>query len=82
MRMEKIDARKVGYEGRDTLRKMVLRLRKQSGLNGVELAKVAGVHVRTVQAWLKKAQAAGEGSLIEKLRGRPHGACRKLSMVQ
>ena len=64
--MEKIDARKVGYEGRDTLRKMVLRLRKQSGLNGVELARVAGVHVRTVQAWLEKAQAAGEGSLTEK----------------
>jgi transposase len=61
--MEKIDARKLGYEGRDTLRKLVLRLRKQSGLNGVELAKVAGVHVRTVQAWLRKAQAAGEGAL-------------------
>jgi transposase len=80
--MEKIDARKLGYEGRDTLRKMVLRLRKQSGLNGVELAKVAGVHVRTVQGWLRKAQAAGEGSLTERLRGRPPGACRKLSMVQ
>ncbi len=80
--MEKIDARKLGYEGRDTLRKMVLRLRKQSGLSGVELAKVAGVHVRTVQAWLRKVQTAGEGSLTERLRGRPPGACRKLSMVQ
>ena len=80
--MEKIDARKLGYEGRDTLRKMVFRLRKQSGLNGVELAKVAGVHVRTVQSWLRKAQTAGESSLTERLRGRPPGACRKLSMVQ
>jgi hypothetical protein len=35
--MENIDARKLGYEGRDTLRKMVLRLRKQSGLNGMAL---------------------------------------------
>ncbi|WP_248280614.1 hypothetical protein [Aromatoleum aromaticum] len=50
--MEKIDARKLGPEGRETLRKMVLRLNTQSGMNGVELAKIAGVHVRTVQAWL------------------------------
>jgi len=42
--------RKLGPEGRETLRKMVLRLRTQSGMSGVELAKIAGVHVRTVQA--------------------------------
>ncbi|ACK55129.1 hypothetical protein [Thauera aminoaromatica] len=36
--MEKIDARKLGPEGRETLRKMVLRLNTQSGMTGVELA--------------------------------------------
>lgn len=36
--MDKIDARKLGSEGRETLRKMVLRLRTQSGMNGVEEA--------------------------------------------
>lgn len=80
--MEKIDARKLGLEGRETLRKMVLRLHKQSGLNGIELARIAGVHVRTVQAWLRKARAQGAGALSEKTRGRPYGACRKLNMAQ
>lgn len=36
--MDKIDARKLGSEGRETLRKMVLRLRTQSGMNDVEEA--------------------------------------------
>lgn len=80
--MEKIDARKLGPEGRETLRKMVLRLNTQSGMNGVELAKIAGVHVRTVQAWLRKARRDGAGALVEKTRGRPYGACRKLTMAQ
>lgn len=80
--MEKIDARKLGPEGRETLRKMVLRLQKQSGLNGVELAQIAGVHVRTVQAWLRKARTQGAGALTEKTRGRPYGAYRKLNMAQ
>ena len=56
--MEKIDARKLGPEGRETLRKMVLRLNTQSGMNGVELAKIAGVHVRTVQAILQQIRRA------------------------
>ena len=80
--MEKIDARKLGPEGRETLRQMVLRLKKQSNMSGVELAKIAGVHVRTVQAWLRKARTNGVGALVEKTRGRPYGACRKLTMAQ
>ena len=52
--MDKIDARKLGAEGRDTLRKMVIRLRTQSGLKAAELATIAGVHVRTVEGWLRK----------------------------
>lgn len=80
--MEKIDARKLGPEGRQTLRKMVLRLHEQSGLNGIELAQIAGVHVRTVQGWLCQARKHGAGALIEKTRGRPYGAFRKLKMAQ
>lgn len=49
--MEKIDTRKLGAEGRETLRKMLLRLNTQSGMNGVELTMITGIHVRTVQAW-------------------------------
>ncbi|TXI72172.1 MAG: IS630 family transposase, partial [Dechloromonas sp.] len=59
--MEKVDARKLGSEGRDTLRKMVIRLRQQSGMKAIELSRVAGVHVRTVESWLRKARAAGTG---------------------
>lgn len=80
--MEKVDARKLGLEGRDTLRKMVLRLRTQSGMKARDLAQIAGVHVRTVEAWLRKARAEGAGALTEKPRGRPVGSCRKLTMVQ
>ena len=52
--MNKIDARKLGAEGRETLRKRVIRLRTQSGMKAAELAAVAGVHVRTVEGWLRK----------------------------
>lgn len=79
--MEKIDARKLSAECRAMLRKMVIRLRKQSKMPVKELAAVAGVHVRTVEAWLRRARREGEDSLEgEKKRGRPVGACRKLSM--
>ena len=43
---------------------------------------VAGVHFRTVEAWLSRARQEDEGSLDgEKKRGRPVGACRKLTMA-
>ena len=74
--MDKIDARKLGAEGRETLRKMVIRLRTQSGMKAAELAVIAGVHVRTVKGWLRKARAAGAGALVEKTRGRQPGMCR------
>lgn len=80
--MEKIDARKLKPEGREQLRRIVVRLRKQSGMKCVELAGVAGVHVRTVEAWIKRAGREGEGSLGEKRRGRAVGSKRKLTTVQ
>jgi transposase len=80
--MEKIDARKLSAEGRARLRKMVIRLRKQSKMPVKELAAVAGVHVRTVEDWLSRARREGEESLAgEKKRGRPVGACRKLTLA-
>lgn len=78
--MEKIDARKLSVEGRRMLRQMVIRLRQQSGMQIKDLSKVAGVHMRTVEAWLLRARRDGAGSLEEKKRGRPVGACRKLRM--
>lgn len=79
--MEKIDARKLTAEGREVLRRMVIRLRKQSGMPVKELTGVAGVHFRTVEDWLARARREGEGSLGEKARGRPVGACRKLKLA-
>ena len=80
--MDKIDARKLKPEGREQLRRMVIRLRKQSGKTCVELAEIAGVHVRTVETWIKRAHREGESSLGEKRRGRTVGTKRKLTTVQ
>lgn len=80
--MDKIDARKLKPEGRNQLRQLVIRLRQQSGMAADDLAQVAGVHVSTVKDWLARAKREGVGSLTEKQRGRPVGACRKLTMAQ
>lgn len=79
--MEKIDARKLKVDGRNLLRQMVIRMRKQSGMTAVELAQVAGIHVSTVKKWLVVAKKAGERALDERPRGRPVGSCRKLTMA-
>jgi len=79
--MDKIDARKLTMEGREVLRRTVIRLRRQSGMPIKALAAVAGVHFRTVEDWLARARREGEGSLGEKKRGRPIGACRKLTLA-
>ena len=80
--MARIDARKLTPEGRNQLRRLVIRLRQPSGLSAAALARVAGVHVSTVKAWLAQAKREGVGSLTEKRRGRPVGACRKLTLAQ
>ncbi len=64
------------------MRQMVLRLRKQSGMTAQQLAVVAGVHASTIKKWLAVARRQGEAALQEKRRGRPVGACRKLSLAQ
>jgi transposase len=80
--MEKIDARKLTPDGRNQLRQLVVRLRQQSGLPAEDLAKVAGAHVSTVKGWLARAKREGAGSLAEKPRGRPAGACRRITLAQ
>lgn len=80
--MEKLDGRKLRPEGRNQLRQLVIRLRQQSGMPAEDLARVAGVPVSTVKDWLARAQREGIGSLTEQRRGRPTGACRKLTMAQ
>lgn len=81
--MDKIDARKLSADSRAMLRKMVVRLRKQSQMTVKQLAAVAGVHYRTVEDWLARARRQGEGSLDkERKRGRPVGACRKLKLAE
>ncbi len=79
--MDKIDARKLTSDGRKMLRQMVIRLRQQSGMKVDDLAAIAGVHPTTIKTWLARAKREGTGSLGEKRRGRPVGACRKLKMA-
>jgi transposase len=77
--MKKFDARKLTAEERGTLRNRVIELRAQHCLSYTDLAQQAGVHVRTVQTWLKKASCNPNGVVPEKARGRSNGTCRKLS---
>ncbi|MCL2160477.1 MAG: IS630 family transposase [Betaproteobacteria bacterium] len=80
--MDKIDARTLTVEGREVLRRMVIRLRKQSGMPIKSLAQVAGIHYQTVRTWLFRACQEGEESLGEKKRGRPVGSCCKLTLAE
>ena len=66
MEMEKIDARKLTPEGRKRLREMVIRLRKQSGMEVAELSAVCGVHPTTIKTWLTRARREGEGRRVNK----------------
>lgn len=80
--MEKIDTRKLHPEARNEIRRVVIRLRQQSGMTYKQLAEIVGVHEMTVQKWLHKAKQEGVGSLTEKRRGRPVGSCRKITIAQ
>ena len=80
--MKKIDTRSLTPAARDEIRKLVIRLRQQSGMDAAALAAIAGVHPGTVRKWLSRARKAGVGSLTEQPRGRPVGSCRKLTLAQ
>jgi len=77
--MDKIDGRKLKPEGRNELRRLVIRLRQQSGMNAKALATVAGIHVSTIRDWLARARREGVGSLTEKRRSRPGGPLPEIS---
>ena len=79
--MDKVDAHKLGAEGRGNRGKMVIRLRQQAGMKAVESPRLVGVQVRTTDRGLRTARAASEGGVAEEALGRPHGACRKLAMA-
>jgi transposase len=79
--MDKIDGRKLKPEGRNELRRLVIRLRQQSGMKAEDLAAVAGVPVSTIRDWLARARGEGVDWLTERPRGRPVGACRKLTLA-
>ena len=79
--MERVDVRKLTVDGRNILRQMVVRLRQQSGMRVEDLAKVSGAHPSTIRGWLARAKREGTKSLEERPRGRPVGACRKLTLA-
>lgn len=79
--MDRIDVRRLTVEGRNLLRQMVLRLRQQSGMRVEDLAKVSGAHPSTIRGWLAQAKREGGKSLDERPRGRPVGACRRLTLA-
>jgi len=76
-----IDTRKLSPQERMELRRIVIRLREQSGMPSKMLAQTVGVHHRTVETWLSRANQEDEDLLGEKKRGRPVGACRKLTLT-
>lgn len=74
--------KKMGADERNALRVRIVRLRTESNMSCIELACLAGVHIRTVQSWLSKVSPVFDlpENLAEKPRGRPFGACRKLKI--
>jgi len=79
--MKNIDVRKLSPQERKLLRQMVVRLWKQSGMPIRKLSQTVGVHFRTLETWLSRASQEGDDLLEEKKRGRPVGACRKLTLA-
>jgi len=79
--MNNMDTRKLSPQERMELRRMVIRLWQQSEMPSKMLAQTLGVHHRTVETWLSRANQEDEDLLGEKKRGRPVGACRKLTLA-
>lgn len=81
--MDKIDARKLSADAHAMLRRMVIRLRRQTKNAGEGVGGGGrGSRPHTVETCLARARHEGEGSLDgEKKRGRPVSACRKLTMA-
>lgn len=80
--MQKIDARKLSREAQDEMRRQAMRLREELQLPWHEIARVVGVHVRTVLGWSKRYTTQGMSGLKSKTRGRRYLSGRTLSLAQ
>ena len=79
--MEKIDARTLKPDVQEQLRKQAIQLR-QKGPSVQQIAAILEVNPRTVYRWCQLYQRGGAKSIRPRKRGRPPGACRKLSAEQ
>lgn len=79
--MDKIDARSIGREAQQQLRRQAIRLRK-SGRTHADIAEVVGVHPSTVRTWCKAYEREGTKGIELKKRGRKAGQKRTLSPEQ
>lgn len=79
--MEKIDARTLKPEVQEQLRKQAIHLRKK-GHSVEQIAAILDVNSRTVYRWWQMYRRGGVKSIRIRRRGRPTGACRRLSVEQ
>lgn len=80
--MKPTDARSITPEAQRERRTIALNMRTQ-GYTFADIGQAVGVHARTVQKWLARAEAGGEESAIEgKPRGYAVGEHRQLSQEQ
>jgi len=79
--MEKIDARTLKPEVQEQLRKQAIQLR-QKGHSIQQIAAILDVNARTVYRWCQLHKRGGAKSIRLRKRGRPLGACRKLTAEQ
>lgn len=79
--MEKIDARTLKPEVQEQLRKQAIHLR-QKGHSVEQIAAILDVNSRTVYRWWQLYRRGGVKSIRIRRRGRPTGACRRLSVEQ
>jgi len=79
--MEKIDARTLKPEVQEQLRKQAIHLR-QKGHRIEQIAAILDVNSRTVYRWWQLYRRGGVKSIRILKRGRPTGACRRLTVEQ
>lgn len=79
--MEKIDARTLKPEVQEQLRKQAIHLR-QKGHSVEQIAAILDVNSRTVYRWWQLYRRGGVKGIRIRRRGRPAGACRRLTVEQ
>lgn len=79
--MDKTDARTLKPEVQEQLRKQAIQLRHK-GLSVQQIAAILEVHAGTIYRWGQLYQRGGAKSIRCRKRGRPEGACRKLTVEQ